>query len=98
MDSTNTEVATEGQHSTAALEEIWETKVFGIAGNTSEKSIGIIQHAFQNKPGVRKVVIDKENHTVTITFDVRQTNMAELHELLLHSGYKPPVSVVPKTE
>jgi len=38
---------------------------------------------------VREFSIDRENATATITFDVRQTNMAELHEVLLRTGYKP---------
>jgi copper chaperone CopZ len=96
MDSTNTEMATDGQHSTAAQQEILDTKIFGIAGITSERSIKTIESAFGKTPGVKSVNIDREKGTVTVTFNVRQTNMAELHELLLRSGYRPPVSIAPK--
>jgi hypothetical protein len=42
---------------------------------------------------VREIHVDRESATATITFDTRQTNMAELHETLLRSGYKPPATV-----
>lgn len=96
MDSTNTEVATRGHHSTEAQQEILETKILGIAGITSEKSIKTIERAFANHSGVKSYEIDRARGTVRVTFDVRQTNMAELHELLLRSGYAPPTSLIPK--
>lgn len=93
MDDTNTEVATVGPHSTAALPELLDTKTIGIAGMTSERSIRKIERAFSQKIGVKEIQIDRENATATIVFDIRKTNMAELHELLLRSGYKSPANV-----
>ncbi len=93
MDETNTEVATIGPHSTAAQPELLDTKTIGIAGMTSERSIRKIERAFSQKTGVKEIQIDRENATATIVFDIRQTNMAELHELLLRSGYKSPATV-----
>ena len=98
MDSTNIELATQGQHSTEAQTEILETKVLGISGTVSDRSIKTIERAFAHKPGVKEFSIDRENDTVTVTFNVRQTNIPELHELLLRSGYNPPASVDSKTK
>jgi copper chaperone CopZ len=93
MDKTNTELATQGPHSTAAQAELWETKIFGVGGMTSERSVNKIEHVLRRHPGVMEIQIDRENATATVTYDPRQTNMAELHELLLHSGYKPPAKM-----
>ena len=98
MDETNTEVAGPGPHSTAAKPEPLITKSIGMAGMTSEKSVKKIELAFSRKPGVKEFHIDRENAIATITFDARQTNMPELHELLLRSGYKPPATVAEETE
>gem|GEM_PF-1441042 len=89
MDETNTEVARRGLHSTASQPELVETKTIGIAGMTSDRCVKKIGRAFRCHRGVREFSIDRENATATITFDVRQTNMAELHEVLLRTGYKP---------
>jgi copper chaperone CopZ len=93
MDETNTELATIGPHSTATMGDLWETKTIGVTGMTSDKCVKKIERAFRRHPGVKDIQIDRESATATISFDARQTNMPELHELLLHSGYKPSVSV-----
>ena len=93
MDETNTELAARGPHATSTPAQFLETKILGIAGMTSDPSIRKIERAFQCQPGVVEITIDRENALATITYDARQTNMAELHELLLRSGYKSPVAV-----
>jgi copper chaperone CopZ len=94
MDETNTEVATGGIHSTAAQGELLEQKSLGIAGMTSERCVKKIEKAFHKHPGVKKIKIDRENEVASVTFDSRRTNMPELHELLLKSGYKPMATVL----
>jgi copper chaperone CopZ len=94
MDNTNTELAAGGRHSTAAQPELLETKTIGIAGMTCDKCVKKIEKAFARHAGVKEIQINVENATATITFDTRQTNMAELHETLLRSGYKPVANVL----
>jgi len=94
MDETNTEVAKSGLHSTAAKGQLLETKSLGIAGMTSERCVKKIEKAFQKQPGVKSIKINREEEVATVTFDSRQTNMPELHELLLKSGYKPMATVL----
>lgn len=95
MDDTNTEVAKPGLHSTASQPELLETKIIGIAGMTSDRCVQKIEKAFRKQPGIKEVVVDRENARATVTFDTRATNMAELHEVLLRSGYRTPATVVP---
>ena len=94
MDETNTEVATHGLHTTAAKGELLETKSLGIAGMTTDRCVKKIEKAFHKHPGVKTIDIDRENAVATVTFDARRTNMPELHELLLKSGYKPVATVL----
>ncbi len=94
MDETNTEVAKLGIHSTAAHRQLLETKSLGIAGMTSERCVKKIEKAFHKHPGVKSIKINRHEEVATVTFDARQTNMPELHELLLKSGYKPMATVL----
>ena len=94
MDETNTELAKQGDHSTASLPELLDTKTIGIAGMTSDRCVSTVEKAFTRHRGVKQIQIDRESATATITFDTRQTNIAELHETLLKSGYKPLAHVV----
>lgn len=94
MDETNTEVAKRGLHTTDALGELLETKSLGIAGMTSERCVKKIEKAFHKHPGVKSIQINREDEVATVTFDARRTNMPELHELLLKSGYKPMATVL----
>ncbi|MGZ4964157.1 MAG: heavy-metal-associated domain-containing protein [Limisphaerales bacterium] len=94
MDETNTEVATRGIHTTAAKGELLETKTLGIAGMTCDRCVKKIEKAFHQNPGVKSIKIDRENAVATVTFDARRTNIPELHELLLKSGYKPVATVL----
>jgi copper chaperone CopZ len=93
MDETNIEVAHAGPHLTDLQSELLETKSLGIAGMTSDRCVSKIEKAFRKHSGVKDIVIDRENAVATVTFDSRETNMAELHELLLRSGYKPMESL-----
>lgn len=89
MDETNTELAKTGSHRTPVQKALWETKTLGIAGMTSDRCVKKIEKAFRRQPGVREIKINREAAEATVTFDSRITNMADLHDLLLRSGYKP---------
>lgn len=89
MDETNIEIAKPGPHSTEAKGELLETKVIGISGMTCAECVKKIERAFRGKRGVKKVAVDRDEATATVTYDERQTNLPELHDVLLKSGYKP---------
>ena len=94
MDDTNTEVARVAFTQPQQKAELLETKTLGIAGMTSDRCVQKIEKAFHKHPGVKTIKIDRENEVATVTFDSRTTNMPELHELLLKSGYKPMATVL----
>ena len=95
MDETNTEIAKPGPHSTEAKRELLETKTIGISGMTCDGCVKTIERAFRGKRGVKEVRVDRSAATATVTFDERQTNLPELHDVLLKSGYKPVGGVAP---
>jgi copper chaperone CopZ len=65
------------------------TDQFGIEGANTERTIHKIEKAFKKAPGVKDVSIDREHHVALITYDTAKTNVPELHDILLKSGYKP---------
>ena len=62
---------------------------------TCDKCVEKIERAFRGKRGVKKVRVNRDDATATVTYDERQTNLPELHDVLLKSGYKPVGGVVP---
>jgi P-type Cu+ transporter len=88
MDETNTEIAKPEPHSETQGDYL-ETKTIGISGMTCDKCVKTIERAFRGKRGVRDVSVNRTDATATVTYDERQTNLPELHDVLLKSGYKP---------
>ena len=72
---------------------VLETKSIAIAGMSRQDALKKIEHALQGKPGIKEVRIDPVTGIVSVTFDTRQTNLPEIHDLLLSSGYRPTRSV-----
>jgi Cu+-exporting ATPase len=95
MDETNTEIARPVPHSAENKEELLETKTIGISGMTCAECVKKIERAFRGKRGVKNVQVNRDDATATITYDESQTNLPELHDVLLKSGYKPVGGVVP---
>jgi copper chaperone CopZ len=95
MDETNTEFARPTPHPADTKREVLETKTIGIAGMACAECVKKIEKAFRGKRGVKKVSVDRKDATATVIFDARQTNLPELHDVLLRSGYKPIRGVVP---
>jgi copper chaperone CopZ len=95
MDETNTEVAKPEPHSPEANAEFLETKIIGIAGMTCDKCVETIERAFRGKRGVKNVKVNRADATATVIYDERQTNLPELHDVLLKSGYKPVGGIAP---
>ena len=72
-----------------ALEEIWETRSFGIEGMTCDKCVQTVTKTLKKINGVKDVSVDRQAAAATVTFDTTKTDMPALHEALLKSGYKP---------
>lgn len=94
MDETNIEIAKPEPNAPEIKGQFLETKTIGIAGMTCDKCVETIERAFRGKRGVKKVKVDRTEATATVTYDERQTNLPELHDVLLQSGYKPVGGVV----
>jgi len=69
-----------------------ETKNLAINA-ASDESLRRIEEALRNERGVKEVKVDRENGIASVTFDTRETNLPELHDALLKSGYRPSRSL-----
>jgi copper chaperone CopZ len=67
----------------------FRTDQIGIDGVTSEELIHKIEETLSHIEGVQTLHVDSERQVVIISYDSRLTNMPELHDALLESGYKP---------
>lgn len=66
-----------------------DTRVIEIDGMTSDECVQIIKNALGGVDGVKKVIVNRHNRRVTVTFDTTKTNMPEIHDTLLRHGYHP---------
>jgi copper chaperone CopZ len=69
--------------------ETLETRKIGIAGMTCDNCVKKVEKALRSIPAVKEVKVDRGAATAEVTFDMRKTNIPELHDILLKSGYKP---------
>lgn len=65
------------------------TREIGIAGMTCDHCVRRVEKALREKPGVEEVHVDRAAALATVTFDTAKTNISELHDALLASGYRP---------
>ena len=72
---------------------ILETKHIAIDGVKDEQGLRAIEKALRDKPGVREVRVDRGRSIASVTFDTRETNFPDIHDLILESGYRPPRSL-----
>lgn len=72
-----------------AEEDFFDTTRIAIEGMTCDKCVETIERALRGKSGIRDVQVDRGSSTATVTFDRRQTDVPELHDLLLEHGYHP---------
>lgn len=66
-----------------------ETRDIGISGMTCDKCVARVEKALRGVGGVRDVRVDRTAARATVTFERARTDIPELHEALLKSGYKP---------
>jgi copper chaperone len=70
-------------------EEAWETRRIGIAGMTCDHCVRKVETALRGRKGVKDVKVDRAAAVATVTFDTAQTDIPDLHDALLSSGYRP---------
>jgi cation transport ATPase len=72
---------------------ILESKNIAVEGLDGEAFARRIEEALRAQPGVKEVRLEKARGILSITFDTRQTNFPDLHDLILKSGYRPSRSI-----
>ena len=83
MDETNTELVNRPETSTLL------TRTIGIDGMTCNRCVETVEQALKSARGVREVRVDREQARATVMFDPAQTDLPDLHDRLLKSGYTP---------
>ncbi len=73
--------------------EVLETREIGIEGMTCDNCVRKVEKALRGRKGVKEVRVDRAAAKATVTFDTTQTNIPELHDALLSSGYRPTRAV-----
>jgi hypothetical protein len=76
------------RHALHALQPVWETFEIAVEGRRPVEHAHRIERLLKGAPGLRKVAAHLTEERVTVTYDARITNPAELHDLLLRRGYK----------
>jgi len=72
-----------------ANRSVIRTEQFGIDGMTGEEWAEKIRETMSHVDGVHSIHVDTEKHVAVVAYDSRRTNMPELHDALLQTGYKP---------
>lgn len=70
-------------------EAVLETRDIGISGMTCDKCVARVEKALRGVSGVKEVQVNRHQARATVTFDTVVTNIPNLHDALLKSGYKP---------
>jgi copper ion binding protein len=68
---------------------VWETDKIGIDGMNCEQCVQTIEKALGAVRGVKEVHVNLDENSATVIYDNRRTNIPELHDALLQSGYTP---------
>jgi copper chaperone CopZ len=68
--------------------EVLETRDLVIAGMGCDNCARKLDRALRAKDGVKKVRVDSIAGRATVTFDRTRTNIPELQEVVVKSGYR----------
>jgi len=68
--------------------EALETREIKVAGMGCENCVRKLERALRAKDGVKDVRVDGIAGRATVTFDRTRTNIPELHEVIVKSGYR----------
>ena len=77
------------EHENIAGASVFETHDIGIAGMTCDNCVRKVETALRGVNGVKEVRVDRQAALATVTFDTTKTDLPELHDALIRSGYKP---------
>ena len=70
-----------------------ETHIIAVEGMRCDSCVRKIEAALSKQKGVKGVQANLKNKEITVTFDSKDTNMPQLHEVLLSTGYHPTATV-----
>jgi copper chaperone CopZ len=68
--------------------EVLETRELVIAGMGCDNCARKLDRALRAKDGVKEVLVDSIAGRATVTFDRTRTNIPELQEVVVKSGYR----------
>ena len=68
---------------------VFETRDIGIGGMTCDNCVRRVEKALRGVNGVKDVHVDRQAALATVTFDTTKTDLPDLHDALVKSGYKP---------
>jgi Cu+-exporting ATPase len=68
--------------------EALETREIKIAGMGCDNCVRKLEKALRAKDGVKEVRVDGITGSATVTFDRARTNIPELQEVIVKSGYR----------
>jgi copper ion binding protein len=68
---------------------VWETDKIGIDGMKCDECVQTIEKALGAVAGVKEVHVNLDENSATVVYDNRKTNIPDLHDALLKSGYRP---------
>lgn len=77
------------EHENIAGASVFETHDIGIAGMICDNCVRKVETALRGVNGVKDVHVDRQAALATVTFDTTKTDLPELHDALIRSGYKP---------
>ena len=83
MDETNIEVVNRPEAASLL------TRTIAIEGMTCDRCVETVERALKDAKGVHEVRVKREQARATVTFDPSQTDIPELHDRVLKSGYTP---------
>ena len=68
---------------------VLETIDIATEGNDCAECVHHLREPLLRIKGVKRVEADPKAQRVWVTFDARKTHAPDLHDAILHSGYKP---------
>ncbi len=68
--------------------ETMETRVLTIAGMGCDNCVKKLERALRGREGIKEVQIDGIAGRATVTFDNSKTNVPEIEEVIVKSGYR----------
>jgi copper chaperone CopZ len=81
------------RHALHAEKPVWETFDIAVGGKRPTEHAHRVERLLKGARGVKKIAAHLTEDRVTLTYDARLTNPAEIHELLLQRGYKAAARV-----